>query len=1418
MNNLLRKIAIGSVILGLGLTALPALAAVSAGCKADLSTCTSAELAEYIAELTAFLTGLQAQVTQSEGTTPTTGGYTGVPADFTFTKNLSTGMKDADVVNLKKVLDVEVADHAAWTGTNYFGSKVKAAVVKFQKKYIEEISELAGYTIKASGFVGAGTRAQLNELLAVVVVTPECTKDADCATGKVCQAQKCVTPTLPSVVSLVSPTANSTGVAVSSNITATFSVDLNATTVDATTVKVVTGTTTVAGAVSYANKVVTLDPTANLAYNTAYTVTLTTGIKKTDGNAALTTDYTWSFTTQAAPAVGAGLTVELAADTPAAATIIADFTTNDGAQALIPFAKIKFTNGDASDVKVTTLKFTRTGISADTDLSNIYIYDGETRLAEMTSFTNKVVTLSASAGLFTVATGGSKVITLKSDLTNDTAAGKTIAFQLAASTDITSNASAVNGTFPAAGNAMTVARVSDFGQLTITHSSQPAAVDPSLDTERELWRFSLAASAQKIKISYLNFTFIGTADASAFKELNLYVGGVKVAGPVEMASTKTATFDLSASPVILTAGQTKSATLNGKVVAGAGRDFYASFQSSSDIVAYDMGYGAYLKPNRSDVFSVLKASAATTINQGTLTVTRCSDSPSTNVALAGTDVLLACFDFKAAGEAIKITSLPADINNAASTTKTISNVYLTLDGSQIGVADTEVLMNGAEDIGWGSFGNAFMVSAGATAKVGVKANIVAGSNTSAALAANDTVLVQLETPGSDNAKRMTSGTTLSTPAYNGYTLTVKSGVVSITKNLGLADGSATAPTGVTGGTGVKIASFVVTAGASEGVSISQIVLQDNATTSLPTYFQNLTLKDADGNQIGSVVGTLTATANTTYSFVPSTSLTIAVGSYKVFNVYADIKSGLSTATLTAPIKVNAVYATGLVTAGSANDTTSLPALQNAYVAAGGALTVSKDAGAPSAAILVMGSTAQVMTKIKFEETSRAENIEVTQLVITDTFGSSAPTSSVSNITIEGEGLSATKAALTAAGTATFDLTSSPWIILAGKTKVLTVKADIANYPSANSGGTQTFNIAASGVTARGAVSKTSITGQPAATAGDVAMFTYATKPTLALNSSSPAAGNRTQSTADGVLVFNVTANAAKDVLVQQGQVNEATATSSDFQASALDGTWTSGSSTIAAQTTGGIGNTSYLRATATGTSPTIIYTFDVSTTSLADYTGISFWVRSNEATSSVILTLNDLTDTDQTVNSGTLAANTWTYVELTFTKGTNNANVDSISTLTWQVSPGFNTNTYDIDRVVLFKDKLTVSLASNARFNATDVTYTPTSATLLKGSDTVATGYAYISSASAGSVTFVPVTSSYTTITIAAGGTTAFTAIINTSSIVNQGGGTSSDNLTPAISYGTTASNGDIYWYDGYATAKWNDTPGLSLTGNTLVY
>ncbi|MBU2540152.1 hypothetical protein KJ786_03265 [Patescibacteria group bacterium] len=87
-----------------------------------------------------------------------------IPAGFSFKNNLYLGSINQDVVSLKIMLASEGCV-SGLANTTYFGPLTLQAVRCLQNKYKSAISAIAGYAIRATGFVGIGTRTQLNLLL-----------------------------------------------------------------------------------------------------------------------------------------------------------------------------------------------------------------------------------------------------------------------------------------------------------------------------------------------------------------------------------------------------------------------------------------------------------------------------------------------------------------------------------------------------------------------------------------------------------------------------------------------------------------------------------------------------------------------------------------------------------------------------------------------------------------------------------------------------------------------------------------------------------------------------------------------------------------------------------------------------------------------------------------------------------------------------------------------------------------------------------------------------------------------------------------------------------------------------------------------------------------------------------------------------
>ena len=114
------------------------------------------------------------------------------------------------------------------------------------------------------------------------------------------------TDATPPAVTSVSPASGATGIAVGTAVNAVFSEPVDPTTVSGSTFQLLgPGNSLVAATVSYlsGSQSATLQPNVALAFSTTYTAVVTTGVKDLAGN-AMTSNFTWSFTTAAAGSTG----------------------------------------------------------------------------------------------------------------------------------------------------------------------------------------------------------------------------------------------------------------------------------------------------------------------------------------------------------------------------------------------------------------------------------------------------------------------------------------------------------------------------------------------------------------------------------------------------------------------------------------------------------------------------------------------------------------------------------------------------------------------------------------------------------------------------------------------------------------------------------------------------------------------------------------------------------------------------------------------------------------------------------------------------------------------------------------------------------------------------------------------------------
>lgn len=640
---------------------------------------------------------------------------------------------------------------------------------------------------------------------------------------------------------------------------------------------------------------------------------------------------------------GSGLTVALASDTPASATVITNLTANG--QANVPFTKVNFTASSDGDVKVTNLKYKRAGISSDTDLDALYLYDGATRLTDSATISSNVVTFNNASGLFTVPAGTTKGITLKGDMYYLASSGKTISFSVESSASVTTNGAAVSGSFPATGNPMSTANATDLGQLAFSsYTTIPGAANTAIDadtTDQEVWRFTLASTNQALSVEKIVLTEIGSVQSGDLANFKLYYAGTVIAETAAFNSNFEVVFDMSSAPFSIPKGSSRVISVRADIIKGSTRTFYFTIQNSADVTVKDTQYNVYVEPYLTGTWAVIAPTSTYNyqISSGTLSIAKSSDSPTGNIVVDGTNVLLGRFDFRASGEDIKIKNI--DVQATASTYGGIDNGKVYLDGVQVGTTKD---LTQATDVNF-TFGSTFVVPAGQTSKVEIYGDVK--TTTSTSFSGGETVYVDIAA-SSGNAQRMASLGTFDAPSSDvpANTLNITAAGMSVSTYSGYGN-----QTLVAGSTNVRLGSFVLAAGSAEGVDAASVTVV--LSTPEAATVTNLYLKD---NVSGTQLGQTKVSPSTSNIF--SVNFSIPASGSKIIDLYGDIKSGSNAGPWIANVAASGSgKVTGNAVSASAADIQTITVGTGAiYVNAG---------SQPSAAILVAGSANNSVAQFTF---------------------------------------------------------------------------------------------------------------------------------------------------------------------------------------------------------------------------------------------------------------------------------------------------------------------------------------------------------------------------------------------------------------------------------------------------------------------
>lgn len=588
------------------------------------------------------------------------------------------------------------------------------------------------------------------------------------------------------------------------------------------------------------------------------------------------------------------------------------FVTNQGTATLANFV---FTGSGT----VTALSVKRIGVSADASLSSVFLFNGDQRLTDGASVSSgSIANFTDPNGIFTV--NGVTTISVRANLA--ASAGETMGIQL---TGVTLSNGTVGGV-PATGNLHTVATAT-LAAVAIGTSTASGSSDPGNDIV--VWQDVFTISTRDVTMTRLALRQIGSINTEDIENFRLLIDGIEVAQAQSLDSNRYVTFGFNR---LLTSGA-KTIKVVADVIGGSGRTVQMSLRGSYDATIIDSQYGG----NVVITGTLPNSPTAFTVNAGTMTVVKATDSPSTDIILAGTDISLARYTFTAYGEPVKVETLLVDFTytdngGGNSGGATLRNGRILVNGSQVGSTTT---LNPAST--GTSFTTNFVVSPGSPATVEVRSDVFDNDSTDD-IDATDTILAILST-GSANAIPQESLTPIAVPGsnINANTLTVASGTLSLTADTNYTNRNVIAPQ-----TAYKLADFDLSNTNVEVVNVNTLTLTDTGTT------DTFELADLTNVYIkyGSSTTQIKSTVTSGQAF--SVTFTMAKNESMPIEIYGNVLSGNVTATDDMILNLAVTATTG--SGQSAN--LGAQAGQTLSVQTSGSITISLNSGSSPVAQIV----------------------------------------------------------------------------------------------------------------------------------------------------------------------------------------------------------------------------------------------------------------------------------------------------------------------------------------------------------------------------------------------------------------------------------------------------------------------------------
>ncbi len=668
------------------------------------------------------------------------------------------------------------------------------------------------------------------------------------------------------------------------------------------------------------------------------------------------------------------LTMSLASDTPAAATVVKN-------AARVGFTKVNFT-ATGGDVTIDSLTVERTGVSSDSNFTDIILLDvsGGISVGQATQIGNEKSLSSTHKASFgddmVVKSGTTKSVMIAANMAGTLQAAEQAKLELI---DLVVAGSATkSGTLPIAGNAMTMNNSVTIAAVTVKASATPSATTQNVGTVDYIVSSLqiINNSVEKVELSSITFTQNGSAGDTDVKDLELMVDGSALTS-VASPSAKKAQFVL-ASPLVVDKGQTKNLDLRLDIVDGSARAISLDIDKKADVVVKGQTYGFYVVPTYQTSAAVAVTTspfynpADTTIGNGSITYSKGVLS-SLNVAEGASAQALGAFKSTVQGEAIRVTQLIIGVTSTAA----IANLSdLTVkDESGVAVAGPfdPAVASGLTTLGSATSTDTIVFP------VGTHTYTVYGTLNSS-YSANDTITLRLSDPdGLVTAKGEVTNQTITanpTSDLSLDTVTVKTAALSVSTSVTPAAQSV-----IVGATDFVFANFIFDAANSgEDVRLTQLaVVHRTDGNNEQSQVANLQLFDGTTALLPIVQPTNVAGLAATSTFSLTSPIVIAKGASKTLTLKGDLVSGVAGDDHTFGISnSDLVTAVGATTGNTVTETVAVSEGQTMTIADSGSMTVATDASNPSQGALITGGASKV-TVGELLLSANNENVDLTEI-------------------------------------------------------------------------------------------------------------------------------------------------------------------------------------------------------------------------------------------------------------------------------------------------------------------------------------------------------------------------------------------------------------------------------------------------------